>query len=169
MSRFPRNSPWGAVQRCEQMIKGVYLVDATNHGGIMVRKNAADFLSDYARKIALKDGNYLCFEEDRDEMIVVRELLDKKLWSVPDNFIDKIDGEERMNLWIKKCHPEYWAGRSADVGLPVHIPEKSGQKRSSLTMRLKDKTDKSAAHSLNPRRTAANCTSAKRTNKQEAR
>ena len=56
-------------------------------------------------------GDYLCFEEDCDENIVLRELLDKKLWQIPDRIRDKDAFEENINRALREHHPEYWRSR----------------------------------------------------------
>ena len=80
----PRLSPWGDVQTSDTLCPGVFMVSTASHGGTMVSLDMAAILSPVARKCGLKMGDYLCFEEDCDENIVLRELLDKKLWQIPD-------------------------------------------------------------------------------------
>ncbi|MCL2402242.1 MAG: hypothetical protein FWC90_06325 [Oscillospiraceae bacterium] len=140
MSRFPRKSPWGDVQRCEQMIAGVFLVSTASHGGIMVRKSAADFLSPDARKIGANQRNYFCFEIGCEEDIVMRELLDKKLWQFPDRIGGDVNLEETINCSLQQRLPEYWASR---------------QRRLSLSDRLKDGAERAAAHNTGPGRSTA--------------
>jgi len=111
MSALPRNSPWGEVQHCECLIDGVFLVSTASHGGVMVRKNAAGFLSQEARSIALNERNYLCFEEDCDEAVVIRELLDKKLWRLPDRISDKAGYKDAIDRSLMQWHPDYWEYR----------------------------------------------------------
>jgi len=111
MSVIPYSSPWGEVQHSEKLIDGVFLVSTASHGGVMVRKNAFDFLSSEARKIALNERNYLCFEEDCDEAVVIRELLDKKLWDLPNRITDKAGYEDSINRSLVRWHPEYWETR----------------------------------------------------------
>ena len=36
-----------------------------------------------------QDKGYICYEEDAQESVVLRELLDKKLWKIPDRIKDK--------------------------------------------------------------------------------
>jgi hypothetical protein len=116
MSRLPRSSPWGAVQVCKELIDGVFSVSTAGHGGIMVRKNAADFLSPDALKYgAFKEGSYFCFEEDCCAQVVIRELLDKKLWQIPDLITDKAGYEESINRSLRQWQPEYWAARQLAV------------------------------------------------------
>ena len=40
-------------------------------------------LSPEARKCGFREGGYLWFEEDCCEQVVLRELMDKKLWTPP--------------------------------------------------------------------------------------
>jgi hypothetical protein len=54
------------------MSDGVFQVSTVRHGGIMVRKNAANFLSPEARKAGISDRNYLCYEKDTATFIVIR-------------------------------------------------------------------------------------------------
>ena len=91
------------------------MVTTISHGGIMVRKNEADFLSEYAREIALKDDNYLCFEQDCDEQLVIRELLDRQLWEIPNYIADKNKAVEDMNSSVQGWHPEYWESRQKSL------------------------------------------------------
>ena len=80
----------------------------------------AAILSPAARKCGLKMGDYLCFEEDCDENIVLRELLDKKLWQIPDRIRDRAAFEENINRALREHHPEYW--RSRQQGLEREHP-----------------------------------------------
>ena len=124
MSMMPRSSPWGEVQRCEKLIDGVFLVSTAGHGGVMVRKSAAGFLSPEARKIAQSERNYLCFEEDCDEAVAMRELLDKKLWEPPDRIGDKTGYEAAIDNSLKRWHPRYWEKREKTMA--AQSPPSSG-------------------------------------------
>jgi len=99
------------------MIDGVFLVSTAGHGGVMVRKNAAGFLSPEARSIALNERNYLCFEEDCDEAVVMRELLDKKLWVLPDRIADKAGYEDAIDRSLMQWHPGYWEYRQNRIAV----------------------------------------------------
>ena len=68
-------------------------------------------LSPAARKCGFKMGGYLCYEEDCDENVVLRELLDKRLWSIPDRIRDKAAFEENINQSLREYNPEYWRSR----------------------------------------------------------
>ncbi len=82
----PPYSPWGNVQECETLCPGVYSVSTPGHGGIMVRRELAEKVF---RKEALNcgftEGAYLCFEEDCDEPVALRELMDKGMYQAPVN------------------------------------------------------------------------------------
>ena len=139
MSVLPRSSPWGAVQKCEVYCEGIFEVSTAGHGGFMVRKNAADFLSAEARKYAINERNYLCFEEDCDAAIVIRELLDKKMWEIPDRYINKEQYEDNVNQSLKRWNPDYWDAR---------------QKRLPISERIKNGAAKAAEHNAEQSKTA---------------
>lgn len=80
MFHAPKSSPWGEVQSCETLCPGVFLVSTASHGGTMVANEVAAVLSPAAKKCGFKDKGYICYEEDAQESVVLRELLDKKLW-----------------------------------------------------------------------------------------
>ena len=84
MYQEPNKSPWGAVQTCDTLCPGVFLVSTASHGGTMVSNDVAAFLSPAAKRCGFRRGGYLCFEEDTQEEVVLRELLDKKLWKIPE-------------------------------------------------------------------------------------
>jgi len=129
MSALPRSSPWGAVQKCEEMIDGVFSVSTASHGGIMVRYAASEFLSSEALKCGFRANRSFCFEQDSCEQVVIRELLDKNLWQIPDHISDKAKYEENINRSLMQRQPEYWAGRSAKAELLAHA---SGEERQKL-------------------------------------
>jgi hypothetical protein len=107
----PKNSPWGEVDYCDTLCPGVFLVSTPSHGGIMVAREMEEFLSPAARKGGQRKNGFLCFEEDSEEAIVFRELLDKKLWEVPSRIKDRATFEETINNTLRKYHPEYWRSR----------------------------------------------------------
>ena len=155
MNRLPRLSPWGAIQKYEVMSDGVFQVSTHRHSGIMVRKNAADFLSPEARKSADSKGNYLCYEEDAGACIVIRELLDKKMWQIPNRFSNKAQYEDTINESLQKCYPEYWEARQKRLAIQAYqpqnaLPQSKAQqsKPSTLAGRLEAYKAKAAAHSI---------------------
>ena len=107
----PDYSPWGEIDWSETLIPGMDMVATPSHGGIMVSREASFMLSPAARQCGFWDGGYLCFEEDADENIVLRELLDQNLWQIPDRIKDRAAFETNINQNIQNCHPEYWQAR----------------------------------------------------------
>jgi len=107
----PDSSPWGEVQTCDTLCQGVFMVSTASHGGTMVSRDMTAILSPAARKCGMKHQGYLCFEEDCDEKIVMRELLDKKLWEIPERIRDKAAFEEELNNSLRQYHPDYWRAR----------------------------------------------------------
>ena len=101
MYQEPESSPWGRVQTCDVLCPGVFLVSTASHGGTMVAPEMAAVLSPAARRCGFKRNGYICFEEDSQESVVLRELLDKKLWKIPDRIKDKAAFEEGINRSIK--------------------------------------------------------------------
>ena len=108
-----KGSPWGEVQNCETLCPGVFLVSTASHGGTMVANEVAAVLSPAAKKCGFKDKGYICYEEDAQESVVLRELLDKKLWKIPDRIKDKGQFEENLNQSIRQYNPEYWRARQS--------------------------------------------------------
>ena len=70
----PKTSPWGKIQTCDVLCPGVFMVSTASHGGTMVAKEVSAFLSLAAQKCSFKQGGYLCYEEDSQESVVLREL-----------------------------------------------------------------------------------------------
>lgn len=107
----PTFSPWGEVDWCETLCPGFEMVATPSHGGIMVERTAAMQLSVAARKCGFWENGYLCFEEDCAENVILRELLDKGLWQVPDRIRDTDAFENGINRNIQQYNPEYWSAR----------------------------------------------------------
>ena len=112
MFHEPESSPWGKVQTCDTLCPGVFLVSTASHGGTMVSKEVAAFLSPAAKKCGFRQGGYLCFEEDTQEEVVFRELLDKRLWKIPDRIRNKEAFEENINQSLREHNPAYWRART---------------------------------------------------------
>ncbi len=125
MMHDPHYSPWGEIQSCDELYPGIYLVTTPGHGGIMAEPTAALCLTSHARKCGFREGGYLCFEEDCCEQVVFRELLDRKMWSIPDRVTDKAAFEAALNESIQEYHPDYWRAREAGKTIPR--PFKSAQ------------------------------------------
>lgn len=109
----PFQSPWGEVQTCDTLCPGVFMVSTASHGGTLVSKEVTAMLSPAAKKCGFKLGDYLCFEEDSQEAVVLRELLDKKLWSIPRRIKDKAAFEENINQSLREYNPDYWRARAS--------------------------------------------------------
>jgi hypothetical protein len=107
----PKNSPWGEVDDCDTLCPGVFLVSTPSHGGVMVAKDMEVILSPAARKCGQRQNGFLCFEEDSTEAIVLRELLDKKLWDIPDRIKDRAAFEAAIDQSLQRYHPDYWRSR----------------------------------------------------------
>ena len=110
----PTQSPWGKVQHCDILCPGVFMVSTEGHGGIMVSKDMTALLSPAAKKCGEKKGGYLCFEEDCQASVVMRELMDKKLWT-PDHTSDKAGFEKMLNDSIIRYNPDYWRSRQSGL------------------------------------------------------
>jgi len=106
------------------------MITTSEHAGILVSQDIAAFLSPAARKHGMKAGDYLCYNENTEEVIVLRELLDKKLWGIPHWIDNPAAFEERINKTLRDHHPDYWrsrergrvmaAIRAAAQSVPVH-------------------------------------------------
>jgi len=107
----PKTSLWGDVQTCDTLCPGVFLVSTPSHGGTMVARDMEAFLSPAAKKCGERKGGFLYFEEDCQEAVVMRELLDKGLWSIPDRIKDKAAFEENINKSLREYNPDYWQSR----------------------------------------------------------
>ena len=107
----PERSPWGPVQTCDVLSPGVFMVSTASHGGTMVANEAAAFLSPAACKCGFRQGGFLYYEEDSQENVVLRELLDKGLWQIPARVKDKVAFEENINQALREDYPAYWRSR----------------------------------------------------------
>lgn len=119
----PDFSPWGAIDWIETLAPGFDMVGTPSHGGIMVSRDASFMLSAAARKCGAWNGGYLCFEEDSEEYVVLRELLDKKLWSIPERIKDPAAFEDSINQVVQSYHPEYWKAREVRLQKEARQPQ----------------------------------------------
>ena len=118
-------SPWGQIQHSEPLIPGMELVTTASHGGVQVTREAAMLLSPAARKCAFREGGYLWFEEDCQEPIVLRELMDKKLWRPPVQAKELETFERDIDHNIQTYHPNYWRARERARSKPPKQPVRS--------------------------------------------
>ena len=116
---MPDFSPWGEIDEVVFLVPGVDLVSTPSHGGARVTPEAARLLSPEARKCAVRDGGFLWFEEDCCEPMVLRELMDKKLWTPPpDRIKDPAEYEAAINRVIQTYCPDYWTARERRLSRP---------------------------------------------------
>ena len=124
--REPAFSPWGEVQSCEELFNGIFSVSTPGHGGIMVESQSVFYLSSAARKCGFREGGYLCFEEDCQEVVVLRELLDRKLWTIPERITDPAAFEQAIDEDLQRWNPEYWKARQAGRTMPKPVNKNRG-------------------------------------------
>lgn len=87
-------------------------------------------LSPEARKCGFHEGGYLWFEEDCCEQVVLRELMDKKLWTPPpDRIKDAAAFECAIDRVLQACQPEYWASREKRLARRWEMPARTGRVR----------------------------------------
>ena len=122
----PDFSPWGKIDWSETLAPGFEMVATASHGGILVSRAASFKLTPAARRCGFWNGGYLCFEEDAAENVVLRELLDRKLWKIPERVKNREAFEESINQNIQKHNPGYWHAREkrlkAEGKLAQHTP-----------------------------------------------
>ena len=120
----PDFSPWGKIDWSETLAPGFEMVATPSHGGIMVSRDASFMLSPAARKCGAWNGGYLCFEEDAAENVVLRELLDMKLWQIPDRIKDRAAFVENIDQNIRKYNPGYWNAREKRLSQKDKPPQR---------------------------------------------
>ena len=115
--KAPGYSPWGEVQTCETLCTGAYSVSTAGHGGVMVHRDLADkVFRKEAKECGFAEGVYLCFEEDCDGPVALRELMDKKLYQAPVNqYFGPGEYEKVIDRSLQHYHPEYWQAREKDL------------------------------------------------------
>ena len=123
-------SPWGQMDEVIFVLPGIDLVSTPSHGGARVTREAAMLLSPEARKCGFHEGGYLWFEEDCCEQVVLRELMDKKLWTPPaDRIKDAAAFECAIDRVLQACQPEYWASREKRLARRLERPTRTGRVR----------------------------------------
>ena len=86
-------------------------------------------LSPAARKCGFREGGYLWFEEDCQEAVVLRELMDKKLWRPPSHINDPDAFEREIDRNIQRYNPDYWQARERAHSRPPRKPAHPGPSR----------------------------------------
>ena len=112
----PDFSPWGKIDWSETLAPGFEMVATPSHASFM--------LSPAARKCGAWNGVYLCFEEDAAENVVLRELLDMKLWQIPDRIKDRTAFVENIDQNIQKYNPGYWSAREKRLSQKDKPPQR---------------------------------------------
>ena len=115
----PPYSPWGEIQHCEELCPGVYQVSTASHGGVMaILSVASKLFSTAVRQYSFVEGGYLCFEEDCEAPVAIRELMDKGLYKAPVNqYYGPGEYEAAIDRSIQRYQPEYWAYRERKLHL----------------------------------------------------
>ena len=115
----PPYSPWGEIQHCEELCPGVYQVSTASHSGVMAKLSVASKLFSMAvRQYGFVEGGYLCFEEDCEAPVAIRELMDKGLCKAPVNqYYGPGEYEAAIDRSIQRYQPEYWAYRERKLHL----------------------------------------------------
>lgn len=148
----PSYSMWGEIQSCRTIAKGIYEVSTAGHGGVMISTELAPYiLSPEALEKGVKERGYLCYEEDCDACIPLRELYDKGILTqtnehftcrrvraedpqigfIPFNEATEVEKATFFEEWnglinrsLGSWNPEYWeARRQAEI----HEEETSGE------------------------------------------
>ena len=127
----PDYSPWGEIQTCETLCPGAYSVSTAGHGGVMVRRELAEkIFRKEAMGCAFVKGGYLCFEEDCDAQVALRELMDKKMIQAPVNGRFAPGAYEAViNSSVQIHHPEYWQAREKAISEQKRQAKKKGRER----------------------------------------
>ena len=118
-------SPWGEIQALETLHPGIHLITTPGHGGIMAEWPAYLELSGAARKCC--------------EQVVLRELLDRGMWTLPDRISDPAKFEEGINRIIQQYHPDYWSEREAGRTVPQ---TRKVREKNNLSIRKGEQADK---------------------------
>lgn len=127
----PRHSPWGTIDGIRWMANGVYSVSTPSHGGIMIHKKIVDrVLSKEAQNCGFRSGPFLCFEEDCDAPVVIRELLDLGIMKAPVNEYYKEEAySAAINDSLKRWHPEYWQAYEQRLHNGQSVKQKKSEDR----------------------------------------
>ncbi len=124
--REPTNSMWDEVQSCTTIANGIYSVSTAGHGGLMISADLANcILSPEAFSIGVRYGSYLCYEEDCDRQVALRELFDKGILKPTNEYFtrcyvrnDKADGKGEFvpfSTLTEEEKQEFFKGWSKDI------------------------------------------------------
>ena len=120
MFHDPIFSPWGNIQTSRTLCPGVFEVSTAGHGGIMAAKWAAPkIFSEAAQKCGFWERGYLCFEEDCDAQVALRELMDRGLFTAPVNqHFGPGEYSACIDEIIQLYHPDYWKAHEDGLTQP---------------------------------------------------
>jgi hypothetical protein len=71
--------------------------------------------------------------------VVLRELLDRGMWTLPDRISDPAKFEEGINRIIQQYHPDYWSEREAGRTVPQ---TRKVREKNNLSIRKGEQADK---------------------------
>jgi hypothetical protein len=102
-TKAPKYSPWGEIQRVDEIIPGIWKVSTPSHGGWYVEEKV--ILSDEAKKYATEKGSHgYWYEEDIKWAIPAHELFDQVK--------DRISAsKDKLFFILSRWEPEYLQGR----------------------------------------------------------
>lgn len=115
----PDTSPWGKIVEIHELCHGAFLVHTESHGGIMVNlRTVVKYLNKEAQSVGFPFLGYLCFEEECDAPVAIRELIDQEQYIPQKNeFYAEGEFEGVLDRNIQKWHPEYWKTRCQRLGI----------------------------------------------------
>ena len=97
---------------------------------MVAREFVAGNLSPAAQRYGFWEGGYLCFEEDCDAQVALRELMDKKMIQAPVNERFSPGAYEAViNSSVQIHHPEYWQAREKAISEQNRQAKKKGRER----------------------------------------
>ena len=97
---------------------------------MVAREFVAGNLSPAAQRYGFWEGGYLCFEEDSDAQIVLRELMDRGLYTAPINeYFGPGEYSKCIDDTIRVCNPDYWRAHDAGLTQPAQQPKVKERER----------------------------------------
>lgn len=109
---YLEDSPWGEVQYCNEICPDVAVeVTTAGHGGVMIKEEETDWLTDEAMQKALYYDGFYCFEEDCDAPIAIYEMIQHGFYTFPADYYayDFDHYYEVIKDNIRQWNPDYAA------------------------------------------------------------
>lgn len=95
-------SPWGPITGQKSLIRGIRSIWTSRGGGIMVTEVAAKkYLTNAAIIRGYCWGKYICYDQNAEAAIVLKELIEKGVFTTSEQF------ENKINEKINKSYPDY--------------------------------------------------------------